>query len=161
MRTIAVLLVILLSLSACSSTPPARQSHTSHTSPVAVSGSVQQRLVRHFRRWQGVPHKYGGNDRHGIDCSGFVHLTYRELFNTRVPRTTKQLAKIGRSITRKHLRIGDLVLFKIGRRQQRHVGIYLGNGQFVHASSSRGVMQSRLDSPYWSRHYWTARRILK
>jgi cell wall-associated NlpC family hydrolase len=128
---------------------------------VAVSGSVQQRLVRHFRRWQGVPHKYGGNDRHGIDCSGFVHLTYRELFNTRVPRTTKQLAKIGRSITRKHLRIGDLVLFKIGRRQQRHVGIYLGNGQFVHASSSRGVMQSRLDSPYWSRHYWTARRILK
>lgn len=116
-------------------------------------------LSQHFRSWANAPYKLGGLSRSGIDCSGFVHVTYRDVFDTSLPRSTERLAQTGKAVAKQSLQFGDLVFFKTGRTK-RHVGIYVDNGKFIHASSSRGVMQSSLHSDYWSAHYWRAQRIL-
>jgi cell wall-associated NlpC family hydrolase len=121
--------------------------------------STQKRLKEHFRRWERTPYKLGSISKRGIDCSGFVQLTYREVFAKTVPRTTRKLLKYGKSVSKKYLKFGDLVFFKTGHKQQ-HVGIYVGNGRFIHASTSQGVTQSNLNSSYWKKHFWTAKRLL-
>lgn len=95
----------------------------------------------------------------GIDCSGFVYLTFKEKFNATMPRTTRELAKKGNPISRRDLRPGDLILFKISGKG-RHVGIYMDDGTFLHASTSKGVMTSHLNNPYWQKSYWQSRRVL-
>ncbi len=114
---------------------------------------VKSQLQAHYSRWNGTPYKFGGNSQRGIDCSAFVAVTYRELFDLYLPRTTKGQAGIGEEVSRHSVRPGDLVLFKTGLFD-RHIGIYLGNQTFMHASSSKGVTQSRLDNPYWADKYW-------
>lgn len=119
---------------------------------------VSQRLLAQHRQWRGVPYREGGQSRRGIDCSGFVQVAYRSVFGKKLPRTTEQLAEEGWEIDRESLRPGDLVFFKTGW-WARHVGIYVNNGRFLHASKSRGVMLSPLSNPYWRDTYWMARRV--
>ena len=114
---------------------------------------VKSQLQAHYSRWSGTPYKFGGNSQRGIDCSAFVAVTYREVFDLYLPRTTKGQAGIGEEVSLHSVRPGDLVLFKTGFKD-RHVGIYVGNQTFMHASSSKGVTQSRLDNPYWADKYW-------
>lgn len=158
--TIAVLMG-LVTLSGCSSTTK-RHAAVAKSSPLfaktAKQTSTQKRLAQHFRSWQWAPYRLGGNNKRGVDCSGFVQITYRDVFAKSIPRTTKQLAKVGKTIPQKNLKFGDLVFFKTSRKV-RHVGIYIGRGKFIHASTSRGVMQSNLSSIYWKKHYWMAKRI--
>lgn len=153
-----LLLCLALSLAACGSTPRKQVSAAVFNTPGKQSPQ-QTALSRHYKTWINTPYKLGGLNKSGIDCSGFVHVTYRDVFNRKLPRSTKLLAKTGKAITQKNLKFGDLVFFRTGR-SQRHVGIYINNGEFIHASSSRGVMQSSLRSNYWSQHYWKAKRIL-
>ncbi len=158
----ALMFGIVLGVSGCSSTP-VKHTNASSTATFGKPGSQthqQAALSRHYFAWKSTPYKLGGLSKAGIDCSGFVHVTFRDLFNQKTPRSTKQLAKTGKAVTKKSLKFGDLVFFKTGRKQ-RHVGIYVSNGKFIHASSSRGVTQSSLNSTYWSRHYWKAQRIVK
>jgi cell wall-associated NlpC family hydrolase len=115
------------------------------------------KLFAHYADWQGTPYKYGGTTKQGVDCSAFVALTYAELFDVHLPRTTKAQAKIGDEINRWEMEPGDLVLFKTTPRQ-RHVGIYIGEDQFMHASSRKGVTISKMDNPYWSKRFWKAVR---
>jgi cell wall-associated NlpC family hydrolase len=152
----------MLALSGCASSPqhPVRSTHSqSLFSNSTKQTKTQQRLARYFRHWKHTPYKYGGLSKKGIDCSGFVYVTYRDVFTRKVPRSTKLLARSGKYVSRNHLRLGDLVFFQTGKKQ-RHVGIYIGHKKFIHASTSSGVMQSRMDNPYWRHHYRTARRIL-
>jgi cell wall-associated NlpC family hydrolase len=109
--------------------------------------------------WQGVPYLMGGTDRSGIDCSGFVREMYKDLFDCPLPRTSREQAQQGAEVSRGELQPGDLVFFQINERT-RHVGAYLGSGQFGHASTIKGPMVSRLDSDYWQERYRTARRVL-
>lgn len=120
---------------------------------------IKQRLKRHFRKWEGTPYRYGGNSWKGIDCSGFVTMTYRKLFQQRLPRSTKGMLKQSVKIRKRHLRPGDLVFFREGRRNW-HVGIYLDNNRFMHASSNKGVTISSMSAPYWKRHFHSARQML-
>ena len=120
---------------------------------------VRQLLLQHFARWEGVPYEYGGYDRHGVDCSGFVNLTYKQVLGLDIPRSTELLAQTGRHVARNRLAIGDILVFRISATVL-HVGIYVGRGQFIHASKTRGVMLSELDSPYWSDVYLKAVRVL-
>lgn len=101
----------------------------------------------------------GGSSRNGVDCSGFVQRLYRDLFDRPIPRSTSLQVQSGRPIERAQLIPGDLVFFKPPYKV-RHVGIYLGHGEFAHASTSRGVMISNLSETYWRTCYWTARRYL-
>ena len=108
--------------------------------------------------WIGIPYRWGGTSRRGIDCSAFVQQYVRTTLGIELPRTTATQRYEGVSIDKGELIPGDLVFFR--RRGTRHVGVYLGDGEFIHASSSRGVTISELSNSYWSRYYWMSRRIL-
>ena len=127
----------------------------SHVQPTS---QPRQLLAQHFQEWSGTPYRLGGQSARGIDCSGFVNVTYNNLFGINLPRTTKEQAKFGKKIRRRKLSTGDLVFFKTGFFQ-RHVGIYVGNDEFIHASTSKGVIRSSLRAPYWSKHYWKSVRV--
>ena len=101
-----------------------------------------------------------GMSRGGVDCSGFVLMTFRDKFDLQLPRETRMQAKIGTEIDKDELLPGDLVFFKTGSGESGlHVGIYDTDNQFIHASTSRGVMRSSLDNVYWRKNFWQARRI--
>ncbi len=145
---------IAVYLSACSSVPAGDRID------MADHAQVRSQLLEQLSEWEGVPYRYGGLTKGGIDCSGFIYLTFAEEFGIRLPRTTQSQALKGKVIEQEDLRPGDLVFFQTGYNQ-RHIGIYVGKKQFIHTSSSRGVMLSRLDNPYWQSAYWHARRVGK
>lgn len=122
--------------------------------------TTEQKLYSLFQEWKGTPYRSGGLSKGGVDCSGFVYRAYRDRFAITLPRTVKLQSGEGARISRRELRAGDLVFFKTGFFQ-RHVGIYLEDGSFMHASSGRGVTMSNLDGGYWSRRFWKARRLLE
>jgi cell wall-associated NlpC family hydrolase len=120
---------------------------------------IEEQIRAVVGRWSGTPHKMGGNDHSGIDCSGFVQRVYLELFQLKLPRSTALQILMGITVSPKELRAGDLVFFSPPNKI-RHVGIYLGNGEFAHASTTQGVSISSLNTPYWRDAYWTSKRII-
>jgi cell wall-associated NlpC family hydrolase len=111
----------------------------------------------------GTPYRYGGNTPEGgFDCSGLVNYVYREMLDLRLPRTSRALAGwVGPKIPADRLTAADLVFFGSGG-EVSHVGIYVGEGRFVHAPSSGGTVRlDRLDGPYWRDHYAGAKRVLR
>jgi cell wall-associated NlpC family hydrolase len=153
-------LLLFSLLAACGSGPERTEPVYYGAERVNLSDSRKVRAILHdqLREWRGVRYREGGLSKRGIDCSGFVYLTYLHRFGIRLPRTTGGQAAIGTPVSRNQLRPGDLVFFKTAWKT-RHVGIYFGNGQFVHASTSNGVMASSLDNPYWTRAYWKGVRV--
>ena len=127
--------------------------------PLPASQKPEQRLRKEIRSWLGTPHRMGGMSQRGIDCSGLVVILYDDLFDMRLPRTTRALMRTGRRVDRNKLAAGDLVFFKPATKYH-HVGIYLGHGEFVHTSTTRGVMISRIDDDFWHRCYLAGRRLL-
>lgn len=126
----------------------------------SVNNSLVSKLNRHHSAWKGTRYRLGGTSKKGVDCSGFTQLTYKELFGVNLPRMTVDQAKVGRRIKKSELRAGDLVFFNTGRGPNgKHVGIFVKGDQFLHASSKAGVTYSSLNSPYWSKVFWQARRL--
>ncbi|MGJ0636127.1 bifunctional murein DD-endopeptidase/murein LD-carboxypeptidase [Xenorhabdus bovienii] len=121
---------------------------------------TKSKILNQYADWKGVAYRLGGNTKRGIDCSAFVQRTFHDQFDIDLPRSTSEQQKIGQTVSRSKLRAGDLVLFKTGI-YMRHVGIYIGNNQFVHASTSNGVIVSRLTDTYWTKRYYGARRVLR
>ncbi|WP_394174093.1 NlpC/P60 family protein [Thalassotalea litorea] len=119
---------------------------------------IKEQLYVQYRQWQGIPYRLGGLSKNGIDCSGFVYLTYRDRLGIQMPRTTERQSKSGEEISKEQLRPGDLVFFKTGRNT-RHVGIFLEDDKFIHASTKKGVMISTLNDYYWQDKYWHSRRL--
>jgi len=115
-------------------------------------------LLSHYDEWKGVKYKYGGLDKDGIDCSGFVYVTFLSGFGIELPRNSIIQGKVGVSVPASMLQPGDLVFFKTGFAK-RHVGIYLENSEFMHVSENSGVTKSSLNQPYWLKRYWKSRRI--
>lgn len=114
-------------------------------------------------KYDQTPYQYGGNDLDGIDCSGFTLNVYSQAFSVKLPRSAREQFQIGETISsREDLKFGDLVFFNTRRRvRPGHVGIYIGDNKFVHASSSYGVTISSLDEDYYNRKYMGARRVLQ
>ncbi|WJW74980.1 C40 family peptidase [Thiohalobacter sp. IOR34] len=117
----------------------------------AALSPLRRQVLAEAGRQLGVPYRYGGTDRRGFDCSGLVYFTHRRA-GIRVPRTTRDQFAAARPVLLDRLRPGDLLFFRIGGKG-RHIGIYAGNGEFIHApSSGKRVSRARLDNPYWRRH---------
>ena len=121
---------------------------------------VRQALLEQHQRWAGTPYRIGGTTDRGIDCSALVRNVFRDSFDVEFPRSTQDQVHEGRPIDRQELQAGDLVFFRPPGRYN-HVGIYVGNGYFLHASTSKGVIISSLDNSYWQRYYWQSRRALE
>lgn len=113
----------------------------------------------YFQEWKGVPYKYGGINKQGIDCSAFTQDALQALHQYSLPRSTAYQASSGIRVSLNNAKKGDLVFFKTGRKV-RHVGVYIGNNEFMHASTSKGVIISSLENPYWKKTYWQIRRVL-
>ena len=106
----------------------------------------------------GAPYRFGGSSLKGIDCSSFVQKIYR-IFDITLPRNARQQSKVGISISRENLTQGDLVFFHT-KRSLGHVGIYIGNNEFVHASSKKKVVRiDSLNTPYYQKRFQRAVRI--
>ncbi|HEY8568751.1 NlpC/P60 family protein [Microbulbifer sp.] len=134
------------------------QTQSKQVTQVPYSDLVKASLYRQHREWKGTRYQLGGMSKRGIDCSALVYLTYRDHMGIELPRTTELQALEGREIKRDDLRAGDLVFFRTGRRG-RHVGIYIEDGKFFHASASKGVTISHMADYYWKNRYWRARRL--
>jgi cell wall-associated NlpC family hydrolase len=126
--------------------------------PVTKAQRIESALRSAADPWLGVPYKLGGESKQGVDCSALTKALYEQAFDVQLPRTTGQQVNRGRSVGRSQMRAGDLVFFRTAD-QQKHVGIYLDDRKFVHASSSQGVTVSPLRYDYWQSNYWTARRL--
>lgn len=149
-----IIFIATLFLAGCSHHAPPPNPRLSDS--ITVIANLNDQL----RNWHGTPYRYGGMNRRGIDCSGFVLTTFRDKFEMQLPRETRQQAKIGTEIDKDDLLPGDLVFFKTGSGESGlHVGIYDTDNQFIHASTSQGVTRSSLDNVYWRKKFWQARRI--
>jgi probable lipoprotein NlpC len=160
-----IFVILMLYISGCSLTPDVGRHTVVPTYPdldkkaVYSETQVKNILIKQEKDWYGTPHRMGGLSRSGIDCSGFVFITFSDKFGIDLPRSTGLQKDIGLPVKQKELQYGDLVFFKTGLFS-RHVGIYVGNRQFIHASTSKGVTRDSLDDYYWSKKYWKAMRVI-
>ena len=118
-------------------------------------------LGRIIDRYLGRPYSGADPQRKGYDCSEFIGRVYLEYASIHLPRTTENLYKTGRVVDKGDLFFGDLVFFDTGGRGVSHVGIYVGFGEFVHASVSNGIIISNLDDKYYKKRYLGARRVME
>lgn len=156
-----VVLSLLLLLNACSSAPERNEKGSVYSGGkgnLENISAVKSQLMQLHKEWKGTPYRLGGLSKQGVDCSGFVQVGFQQKFGLTLPRTTDEQRTVGKSVSKNNLRPGDLVFFKTGW-STRHVGIYIGNHQFLHASTSQGVMISSLDNSYWKQKYWQSRRL--
>ncbi len=164
-----MLLIVGLTLGACSKSRKAAarngSSHKTERNTVDIKTKYAQSLgvrpedLRNHRlyvfidAWEGTPYRYGGTSQSGVDCSGFVGAVYRDVYRKTIPRTTGELEKAAKGVSKKQLKEGDLVFFDIDGKKNAHVGVYLINNKFVHASSSKGVIVSDLNNPYYQKAF--------
>ncbi|WP_276360291.1 NlpC/P60 family protein [Daejeonella sp. H1SJ63] len=127
---------------------------------VALSATSNLKLYQFVYDWIGTPYRLGGGTKKGIDCSGFAFELYNKVFSTLIGNNSRNIFSMVNPIKKEELKEGDLVFFKIGSRSITHVGVYMGNNKFAHASSSKGVMISDLNEAYWTRYYYKGGRLL-
>lgn len=123
------------------------------------SSTLVRRIVQASMRYQGVPYVFGGTSPNGFDCSGFTRYIFAQA-GIQLPRAADEQYEIGQSVSYSRLQTGDLVYFSTYEAGASHVGIYLGNGQFISATSSRGIAVASMSSGYWGDRYIGARRVL-
>jgi len=131
----------------------------SRTLGMPLSGKENPVLIKEVAGWIGTPYRHGGNTRSGVDCSGFIWALYRDVYGISIARTTRDQSIQSRRIGRRGLQEGDLLFFRTKGRSISHVGIYLGNGYFAHASTSRGVIVSSLSEDYYNQRFARGGRV--
>lgn len=128
---------------------------------ISSMSKSERTLVKEATAWLGTPYKYGGNTRSGVDCSGFVYHVFRNSLDITLPRNSGKQHDYCRKISKKDLSTGDLVFFATTRGSSKvsHVGLYVGDGKMIHASTSRGVVCQNLSDDYYTRTFVSAGRI--
>jgi murein DD-endopeptidase / murein LD-carboxypeptidase len=128
---------------------------------IAASATSNVKLYQFVYDWLGTPYRLGGDTEKGIDCSGFAYQLYDKVFNTVIGNNSRNIFSMVNPVNKEELKEGDLVFFKINSKSISHVGVYLGDDKFAHASSSRGVMISNLNEAYWKRYYYKGGRLIE
>lgn len=123
------------------------------------SNYVSRRVISESMNYLGVPYVFGGTSPSGFDCSGYVRFVFAQA-GISLPRTADAQYEVGYAVSTDELRPGDLVFFSTYEAGPSHVGIYLGDGNFINASSSRGVSVASIYGGYWGSCYIGARRVL-
>jgi cell wall-associated NlpC family hydrolase len=147
-----ILILTVLLLGGCATAPPAQY---------AVTDDQMNELVMYTVSLADTPYHYGGNSvRSGFDCSGFVDHVYRHSLGISLPRTSREISKIGRPVALDDLSPGDLVFYNTQHASFSHVGIYVGDGKFVHSPrTGESVRTEEMQQRYWKARYDGARRI--
>jgi cell wall-associated NlpC family hydrolase len=149
---ILLLLGISVLLASCATTP-SRQ--------YAVTDDQMNELVMYAVSLADTPYRYGGKSSNsGFDCSGFVGHVYRHSLDISLPRTSREISRVGKPISRSELSPGDLVFYNTQHASFSHVGIYVGDGKFVHSPKSGDMVRTeQMDMRYWQTRYDGARRL--
>jgi murein DD-endopeptidase / murein LD-carboxypeptidase len=119
----------------------------------------ESKLYKFVYDWHGVPYKYGGCQKTGVDCSCFADNLYAAVYGKRTARSASDIFKACDKIKLEEIQEGDLLFFKINGSSISHVGIYLRNNKFVHSSTSKGVIISDLNEAYYKKYFYTAGRL--
>lgn len=119
----------------------------------------KNQLYSFVNEWYGVPYKYGGCKKSGVDCSCFTNLLYEQVYHKNINGNAAEIYRNAEKISLDKAREGDLLFFKIGVSYVSHVGVLLRGKHFVHASTSKGVMVSRIDEAYYKKYFHSAGRI--
>ena len=120
-------------------------------------------LYDEINGWLGIPYKYGGNTKNGVDCSGFVCQIYKSVYHINLERNSSAIFyKNCKRIDKRDMKEGDLIFFSTRKKSRNinHVGIFLKDDKFVHASSSKGVIINSLDKPYYQKNYICSGRVI-
>jgi lipoprotein Spr len=163
-RELLLLLTIIALFSSCSTRTIVHREFPSTVIP-AVSDENNPGIDRHamlqaIMAMMSTPYSVIGGDDSGIDCSGFTGKVYSDVVQRRLPRTAREQFEFGRAVESGELKFGDLVFFQMDGAGPSHVGIYVGDGLFAHASFSRGVTISILESSYYRERFLGARRVI-
>lgn len=141
---------------------PAPRNAYANTTGRTVS-DPERKLRDATQPWLGTPYKLGGNTKSGVDCSAFVRAVYTDVYGVELPRTAEEQERLGQKVDRRDLQPGDLVFFRTKGMgpffKSRHVGVYVGGGEFAQASGRLGVNISPMSNRYWSKKYEGARRL--
>ena len=122
------------------------------------TGPLRSRILEQYQKWKGTQYQWGGTSHRGVDCSALMQHLFSDAAHLNLPRTTSEQIHRGVQVAQYRLKAGDLVFFQTGPNR-KHVGVYIGDNRFIHASSSQGVTVSTLTDNYWQAHYITARRV--
>jgi murein DD-endopeptidase len=158
--TVFLIGLLFFALVGCASAPPPPPASSLKLAAEQPAGGIAERAAQHAATLVGKPYRYGGSSPStGFDCSGLVQWSYAQA-GRKLPRSTDDQRVALQRIRVTELRRGDLIFFDQEGKKASHVGIYVGNGEFVHApSSGKRVRRDRLDTPYWSKHIAEARRL--
>jgi cell wall-associated NlpC family hydrolase len=126
--------------------------------PSGVFASDKTSLLEKIEGLIGTPYKYGGTTTKGFDCSGFIGYLFKQ-YEITLPRTSKAQAKVGEEVKKADLQYGDLVFFKTNGKSISHVGVFIGDGEFAHSSTSNGITITSMNDSYYKKRYVTARRL--
>ncbi|SDG99830.1 C40 family peptidase [Winogradskyella thalassocola] len=169
MKRLLPFLLLSLFIVSCKSKKTAsnksRQTHTVKVNTTAKPTAEAENIVKYAKTFDGTRYKYGGTTKSGMDCSGLIYTSYKK-HDVNLPRTTSGLKGTGEWVDLKEVNVGDLVFFATNKnsRKVNHVGIVTnvrtGNVEFIHASTSRGVMISSIAEKYWYFSFVQARRVL-
>lgn len=116
-------------------------------------------LYAFIEEWSGVTYQYGGKSKQGIDCSGFASLLYKSIYNIDISGSSENIFDKCNELSKENLQEGDFVFFKIESNKISHVGIYLKNDKFVHATTKVGVIISDLNEVYYKKYYFKGGRL--
>ncbi len=166
---VILLLAMLLALSSCHSSK--KTAHAQYGDDIYAAQSSNKgkdkdqkvslidRLLAEAYSWTGTPYKSGGHSRKGTDCSGYTMEVYRTVLGVELPRNSAKQIEACEKVKKNKIQPGDLLFFHPSKKGKiSHVGIYVGNGKMLHASS-RGVMESDITIPYWEKCYNRAGRV--
>ncbi len=125
---------------------------------VKESQITNQKLYGFIDDWYGVPYKYGGKTKAGVDCSGFASALYLQVYARNMNGPAAGMYELCKAVSKNDLQEGDLVFFKINSKKISHVGVYLQNSRFVHASTKKGVIISDLNEDYYKKYFYKGGR---
>jgi len=151
---LAILLTMIALLAGCASSPEIPQQTT-----VRANNEVASKAIVYAKEMLGKPYKYAGDTPEGFDCSGLVKYSYGRA-GISMPRDTQTQRRMSVLVSMRGLREGDLLFFDQEGKKTSHVGLYLGNGRFIHAPSNRGkVRTDSINAEFWKKHLVEARRV--
>ncbi len=125
-----------------------------------IENSVREKLIVEIKKFYGAPYRWGGSTPEGTDCSGMVQTIFKNAASINLPHNADLIFKGTKKIPTRDLMLGDLVFFSMdGSARATHMGVYIKNGYFIHASSSKGVILSKLGDRYYKRQFIGATRV--
>jgi len=166
MKKLVLLALLSLLLTSCGASKKSTSSVGKRTSTTTtVSSKKITKVIQHAKTFEGTRYKFGGTDRKGMDCSGLVYVSFGKE-NIELPRVSRDMAKRGTKLKLNQTEKGDLVFFKTSKNRKtiNHVGLVVANKrgeiQFIHSTTSRGVIVSSLSEKYWKNAFVEVRRII-